>query len=352
MPLKRTHIAITQKDMVPIDIHRSMAGSKPKVYWTDDPEAPERAEPLVGAAAADLVVVGAGFSGLWAAILAVTDSPGRSVVIVEADTAGFGASSRNGGFLEASLTHGIGNGISHWPSEFDLLERLGDENFRAIVDFINNNDLDVGLEETGVIGVATQPWHVGEIRETQAMHHRFDQSAEFLDRSTVRSRVDSPTYLAGLYVPDGTAIINPAQLAWGLRRVAESLGVVLYDDSPVTGVEETGDRLVVKTPRGSVRTSKVVVATTAYRSPIRKMRRLIVPVYDYVLMTEPLTAEQMATLRWEGREGLSDVSSQFHYYRLTVDNRILWGGYDAIYRFNSAVGEQYDQAGNTHQILA
>jgi len=352
VPLKRTHIAITQKDMVPIDIHRSMAGSKPKVYWTDDPEAPERAEPLVGAAAADLVVVGAGFSGLWAAILAVTDSPGRSVVIVEADTAGFGASSRNGGFLEASLTHGIGNGISHWPSEFDLLERLGDENFRAIVDFINNNDLDAGLEETGVIGVATQPWHVGEIRETQAMHHRFNQSAEFLDRSTVRNRVDSPTYLAGLYVPNSTAIVNPAQLAWGLRRVAESLGVVLYDDSPVTSVEKSNDRLVVKTPRGSVTTSKVVVATNAYRSPIRKMRRLIVPVYDYVLMTEPLTAEQMATLRWEGREGLSDVSSQFHYYRLTIDNRILWGGYDAIYRFNSAVGEQYDQAGNTHQILA
>lgn len=343
---------LEQKGMVSIDIHRSMADSRPKVYWTDDPAAPERAEPLVGAAGADLVVVGAGFTGLWAAILAITESPGRGVVIVEADTAGFGASSRNGGFLEASLTHGIGNGISHWPKEFDLLERLGDENFRAILDFIKDNDLDVSLEETGGIGVATEPWHVGQIKKTQAMHHRFAQSAEFLDRSTVRERVDSPTYLAGLYVPHGAAIINPAQLAWGLRRVAENLGVVLYDDSPVTGIEEAGDRLVVTTPRGSVKASKVVVATNAYRSPVPRMRKFIVPVYDYVLMTEPLTAQQMATLGWEGREGLSDVSSQFHYYRLTTDNRILWGGYDAIYRFNSAVGERYDQAGNTHQILA
>lgn len=338
--------------MVSVDIHRSMADSRPKVYWTDDPAAPERAEPLVGDTEADLVVVGAGFSGLWAAILAVTESPGRSVVIVEADTAGFGASSRNGGFLEASLTHGIGNGILHWPKEFDRLERLGDENFRAIVDFINDNDLDVGLEETGVIGVATEPWHVEEINKTQAMHRRFAQSAEFLDRSTVRERVNSPTYLAGLYVPDKTAIINPAQLAWGLRRVVEDLGVVLYDDSRVIRVEESDDRLVVTTPRGSVRASKVVVATNAYRSPVPKMRRFIVPVYDYVLMTAPLTVKQMATLGWEGREGLSDVSSQFHYYRLTTDNRILWGGYDAIYRFNSAVGERYDQAGRTHQILA
>ncbi|MEE8457202.1 MAG: FAD-binding oxidoreductase [Acidimicrobiia bacterium] len=338
--------------MASIDIHRSMVDSRPKVYWTDDPAAPERAEPLVGAAGADLVVVGAGFTGLWAAILAITESPGRSVVIIEADTAGFGASSRNGGFLEASLTHGIGNGISHWPKEFDLLERLGDENFRAILDFIKGNDLDIGLEETGVIGVATEPWHVTEIKKTQAMHHRFAQSAEFLDRSTVRERVDSPTYLAGLYVPHGAAIMNPAQLAWGLRRVAENLGVVLYDDSPVTGIEEAGDRLVVTTRRGSVKASKVVVATNAYRSPVPRMRRFIVPVYDYVLITEPLTAKQMATLGWEGREGLSDVSSQFHYYRLTTDNRILWGGYDAIYRFNSAVGGRYDQAGGTHQILA
>ena len=101
---------------ISIDIHESIVGSKPQVYWTDDPDAPERTDPLVGVLDADLVVVGAGFSGLWAAIQAVTDAPGRSVIVVEADTAGFGASSRNGGFLEASLTHGIGNGVSHWPA--------------------------------------------------------------------------------------------------------------------------------------------------------------------------------------------------------------------------------------------
>jgi glycine/D-amino acid oxidase-like deaminating enzyme len=126
----------------------------------------------------------------------------------------------------------------------------------------------------------------------------------------------------------------------------------MYDDSPVTGIEESSGRLVVKTRRGSVRALTVVVATNAYRSPVPRMRRLIVPVYDYVLMTEPLTSEQMASLGWKGREGLSDVSSQFHYYRLTSDNRILWGGYDAIYRFGNAVGEQYDQAGSTHETLA
>jgi glycine/D-amino acid oxidase-like deaminating enzyme len=335
-----------------IDVQRSIAGAKPQVFWIDDSTAPEPADPLVGTTEADLVVIGAGFSGLWAAIQAAMDSPGRSVAVVEADTTGFGASSRNGGFLEASLTHGISNGMSHWPTEFERLEDLGDKNFRSIIDFIIDNDLDVGLEETGVIGVATEPWHVGEIQGTMELHHRYGQSAEVLDRAEMSKRVNSPTYLAGLYVPDGTAIINPARLAWGLRRVAEQLGVVMYDRSPVTDIEQSSGELSVTTARGSVKAAKAIVATNAYRSPIPKMRRRIVPVYDYVLMTEPLTSGQMASLGWSGREGLSDVSSQFHYYRLTTDNRILWGGYDAIYRFGNAVGEQYDQAGDTHQVLA
>ena len=343
---------LAERGEKPIDTHRSLVDSRPQVFWTDDPEAPERAAPLVDDADADLVVVGAGFSGLWAAIHAVTDSPGRAVAIVEAETAGFGASSRNGGFLESSLTNGIANGISHWPAEVERLERLGNANFRAIVDFIKDNDLDVGLEETGTIGVATEPWHLEEIAEARRLHHRYGQSAELLDESSLRARVHSPTYLGGVYMPDGTAIINPARLAWGLRRVAESLGVVLYDDSPVTGIERSDKKLFVTTRHGTLRASKVLVATNAYCSPVPRMRRFIVPVYDYVLMTEPLTGEQMALLGWEGREGLADVSNQFHYYRLTTDNRILWGGYDAIYRFNNAVGEQYDQAGNTHQILA
>jgi glycine/D-amino acid oxidase-like deaminating enzyme len=337
---------------ISIDIHESIVGSKPQVYWTDDPDAPERTDPLVGVLDADLVVVGAGFSGLWAAIQAVTDAPGRSVIVVEADTAGFGASSRNGGFLEASLTHGIGNGVSHWPAEFEHLESLGKENLKAITSFIKDNDLDVGLEETGAIGVATKQWHIDEIHEAKALHQRYNQTAVTLDRHAMSARVTSPTYLGGLYVPDGTAIVNPARLAWGLRRIAEKLGVVINDDSPVSDIEESSGQLVVTTPRGSVRASKVIVATNAYRSPIGRMRRLIVPVYDYVLMTEPLTTQQMASIGWEGREGLADLSSQFHYYRLTTDNRILWGGYDAIYRFRNAVGEQYDQAGSTHQTLA
>jgi len=297
-------------------------------------------------------VVGSGFSGLWAALQAVDDSPGRTVIVVEAETTGFGASSRNGGFLEASLTHGLANGEARWPSDIGKLETLGMANFDAIVDYIRDNALDVGLEVTGATGVATQPWHIEEIEESSAMHARHGQRAEILDRASMRTRLDSPTYVAGLFVPDGTAIIDPARLAWGLRGLAESKGVVFFDDSPVSRIDRNGPFLTVHTTGGTASASKVLVATNAYRSPVKPARRYIVPVYDYVLMTEPLGEAQMASIGWDGREGMSDVSNQFHYYRLTVDNRILWGGYDAVYRFNNAVGPQYDHAGPTHRTLA
>ncbi|MFV2000447.1 MAG: NAD(P)/FAD-dependent oxidoreductase [Acidimicrobiia bacterium] len=307
---------------------------------------------MTGNTDADLVVVGSGFTGLWAALQAVADAPGRNVVVVEAETTGFGASSRNGGFLEASLTHGLANGLAHWPSEIDVLERLGIENFQAIIDCIEDNNLDVGLEVTGAIGVATQTWHLTEVEESKTMHVEHGQRADVLDRADVRNRLNSPTYLAGIFTPDGTAIINPARLAWGLRALAETRGVTFFEDSPVSQVERLASAMVVHTPRGRVIAQKALVATNAYARPVRRMRRYIVPVYDYVLMTEPLSDTQMASLRWQGREGVSDVSSQFHYYRLTTDNRILWGGYDAVYRFNGALGSQYDQAGSTHVTLA
>jgi len=334
------------------DARRALEASEPRVFWTDDPQAPVRAEPLVGDTDTDLVVVGAGFSGLWAALHAVNDTPGRSVVVLEAETTGFGASGRNGGFLEASLTHGIANGVSHWPGDLAALERLGAENFAAIVDLIRDVGLDVGLEVTGATAVATEPWHIGELEEGVDLYREHGERVELLDRPSMRARVDSPTYIGGLHVPDGTALVNPARLAWGLRSLAESKGVVFHEDSPVRKVMRSGTSLVVEVPEGSVCARKVLVATNAYRGPVRSMRRYIVPVYDYVLMTEPLDAAQMASIGWEGREGLADASNQFHYYRLTTDNRILWGGYDAVYRFNNAVGEKYDAAGDTHRILA
>ena len=270
----------------------------------------------------------------------------------EGEVAGFGASSRNGGFLDASLTHGLSNGMSHWPDEVPTLIRMGDQNFDDIVSFIQTHDLDVGLEQTGSIAMATASWHLDDLARYKETAQEFGITCELLDQSAVRREVDSPTYLGGLKEPHGTAILDPARLVWALRTVAQSRGVRFFDHSPVRDINRSGSGLVVRTPSGNVVARKVIVATNAFAEPVKAMKRYMVPVYDYVLMTEPLSPAQMAAIGWSGRQALDDGNNQFHYYRLTVDNRILWGGYDAVYRYGSRVDPAYDQAGATHATLA
>lgn len=331
---------------------KALEGSKPAIYWTDRADAPDPSPALDRNVVVDLAVVGGGFSGLWTAIQAAERDPDRTIAIVEAEVAGFGASSRNGGFLDASLTHGLANGLSHWPDEMTTLLRLGDENFRDILAFTEGHNLDIGLEATGTFSVATAPWHVDELVEYAEQARAFGRAVELLDGEAMRAEVASPTYLGGLREGTGTAIVDPAAMVWELKRVAESLGVVTYDHSPVSTIDRSGTGLVVRTPSGTLLAHKVVVATNAYAQPTKAMRRYMVPVYDYVLMTEPLSDSQMASIGWDGRQGIDDGNNQFHYYRLTKDNRILWGGYDAVYHFGSRVDPAYDQAGTTHATLA
>lgn len=93
-------------------------------------------------------------------------------------------------------------------------------------------------------------------------------------------------------------------------------------------------------------------ATNAFPSPLRRVRPYIVPVYDYTLATEPLTDAQLSSIGWQGREGVADAANQFHYYRLTRDNRIVWGGYDTIYHFGGALREELDHRPRTYATLA
>src|SRR5438309_11162955 len=111
---------------------RALAEAAPRIFWLDRPDAPAPAAALSERVEADLAIVGGGFTGLWAALQAKQERPEREVVLLEAETVGFGASGRNGGFLDASLTHGLPNGIAHFPDEAETLVRLGRESYAAI----------------------------------------------------------------------------------------------------------------------------------------------------------------------------------------------------------------------------
>jgi glycine/D-amino acid oxidase-like deaminating enzyme len=310
-------------------------------YWLDTENRPPARTAFEGYSKVDLVIVGGGFTGLWAAVEAALQNPDQRVVVLEGGRIADGASGRNGGFVSASLTHGFRNGVSRWPHEIDQLELLGRENLAAIGDRIEEFGIDCDWIMSGEIDVAIAPYQAADLVDLHEQMHTHGIPSQLLDLHEVRARVNSPLYMAGLFDPH-VAMVNPAELAWGLARRAELLGVEIYENSPVTSLDDQGSHVVVGAAAGVITTPKVLLATNAYPPILRRLRHYVVPVYDYVLMTEPLTLEQRSSINWEGREGIGDSGNQFHYYRLTKDFRILFGGFDAIYHKNNGMSPAFD----------
>ena len=326
---------------------------QPQLYWLDaDPLEPEVHPTLIGETTTDLCIVGAGYTGLWTALLAKEKSPERKVIIIEQLETGAGASGRNGGFCSYSLTHGFMNGYSRFKDEMAIIERLGRENLEGIEATIKKHKIDCGFELTGEISVANEEWQMEGIIEEANLRNSFGDNVEVLSRKEMQSRVNSPLSVGGLWDPDGTALVDPARLVWGLEQACIASGVQIYENTSALRLERTSTGIIVHTPYGSVFAQKVALATNVYRSLVRSAKKYVVPVYDFQLVTEPLTPAQMESIGWKNREGLSEAGNQFHYYRLTKDNEILWGGYDAIYNFRGKVRHEYESSAETYAHLA
>ncbi|MGP3755332.1 NAD(P)/FAD-dependent oxidoreductase [Streptomyces sp. IBSNAI001] len=332
---------------------QSLSDARPLAYWLDDPGKPGALPALTRDERCDLLVVGGGYSGLWTALIAKERDPGRDVVLIEGHEVGWAASGRNGGFCAASLTHGLANGLERWPDEIGKLEELGVRNLDAIEAAVARYSLDCDFERTGEIDVATQPHQLDELRE---WHRRTEDlgfgGLEFLDRDRMRAEVDSPTFLGGLLDRHGVAMLHPAKLAWGLKEACLGLGVRIYENTRGLELVRSGAGTAVRTPYGRVFARDVALGTNIFPSLVRRVRPYTVPVYDYALMTEPLSADQLASIGWKNRQGLGDSANQFHYFRLSVDNRILWGGYDAVYPYGGRLNSALDQRPETFLKLA
>lgn len=331
----------------------SLADVREGSYWLDDELEPVNdASRVIGQLTADLLIIGGGFTGLWAAIEAKQHDPDLDVVLVEGNAVARGATGQNGGFVAASLTHGFANGLDRWPDDIARLTQMGQENLNGIEKFVIDNKIDCDWMRVGEMDVATEEYQIEGLQDFVDLAKPFGEELIWLDQNETRQRLNSPTYLGALFDPDSVAICDPARLAWGLRDTALALGVRIFEHSLVNDLQEKSDRVRAVTQFGSVTSPRVLLATNAFPPLLRRLKYLIVPVYDSVLVTEPLNAQQRSDIGWAGNEGVSDTGNQFHYYRPTADGRILWGGYDATYHYRSGFGPQHESSAKSWPKLA
>jgi glycine/D-amino acid oxidase-like deaminating enzyme len=286
-------------------------------WWITEAGAPEPAAALTRRVDADVVVVGGGYVGLWTALTLRRRDPTRRVVLVEADRCGHGPSGRNGGFL-----HG------YWSMLAWLRDRLGaDDALRlarageGIVPAVRELGDEVWLRESGMLEVATtaaQARAADRVVEA-ARQLGVPHEAVALTVEEVAARCGSPVFGRGVLFRDG-ATVQPARLAFALRRHALEAGVELYERTPATRVRDG----VVETPEGSARARDVVLATNAALARWRPLARRLAEFSSYVVLTEPVP-DVLDEIGWTGGEAIADGRMFLHYFRTTDDGRVLMG---------------------------
>ena len=326
--------------------------------WHDPDVMPEPMAPLSADEKCELLIVGGGFTGLWAALQAKERKPDADIILIEQTFIGDGASGRCGGFLSSTLTHGETNTEHRFADEAERLEMLGIQNMREYLESLTRYGIDARYEQTGEMMVALDAESVKRLR-AEYEHAKADgEDAVWFDEDAVREQVNSPLVIAGLWHRGGQdGVIDPARLCWGLKDVlVNQLGVRVFEGTRLIGVKPVGKKAMQANCEGGViHSEKVLMATNAFTSSIGRIRRSVIPVWDYQIATEPLTDEQLDRIGWgkTSRHALADDVNMFHYFRLTKDNRITWGGGGAVrYYFNNGIDRKFMNADACYEQLA
>jgi glycine/D-amino acid oxidase-like deaminating enzyme len=233
-------------------------------YWLAR-RPPREAVRLEGAQAADVVIVGAGLTGLWTAIFLKELDPGLAVAVIERGLAAHGASGRNAGIVSETVDHSHGLAIEHFgEAEARRLARLGEANLAELVGFLDHRGIDCDYEPTGRFMVALSDAHLEHARETVATARRLGLNGfRLLDRGRIQGELYSPLYLGAVSVSSG-GILDPVKLVEGLRTEAERVGVRVYEQSPVERLESAGAGVRAQSRMGRIDARRADLATSAY----------------------------------------------------------------------------------------
>ena len=310
----------------------------------DDDFAPRQALP--GPASYDVVVVGAGFTGLWAAYYLRRADPTLRVAVLEQEVAGFGASGRNGGWCSA-----------RFPTSWDVLARKSSAGeamrlHRSMQDasheigrVIEAEGIDAQFQRGGTITLARTPAQLARLRGDVATAHArgfTDADKRMLDADEAREMLAGKGVLGGSFTPH-CATVHPARLVRGLARAVEASGVRIFEQTTVRSIEPGR----VETDAGTVRAEVVLRATEGYTPQLKRHRRAVVPVYSLMVATEPLDDATWASIGLSGIAGehrptFSDARHLIIYGQRTADGRLAFGGRGAPYHFGSRIRPSYD----------
>ncbi len=317
----------------------ALKNSKYCPLWHDQADVrPEELPALSQNESCDLLIVGGGFTGLWAALQAKERVANANIILIERTFIGDGASGRNGGFINSSLAHGETNTDHHFPGEADKLYELGQQNMTELLATFKKYNIDARYEAVGETEVATNQYSVDELQKAYQEEKAAGDDVEFFNKEAMQAQVNSPTYLAGLWRKgDQNGIVDPARVCWGLKRVLLELGVRIFENTPLDDCQPLGhDKMQSSCLGYTITSDKVLMATNGYHNPVKAVSRTTIPVWDYQIATEPLSQSQLDELGWhKSRHAIGNHANMFHYYRVTQDNRITWGGGGAVrYYYN------------------
>jgi glycine/D-amino acid oxidase-like deaminating enzyme len=311
--------------------------------WLDEigePLTPQH--PLTGDATCDVAIVGGGLTGLWTAYALAVADPTLRVRILEAETCGFGASGRNGGWASAFFAgarevtaerrgrDGVIALHRHMLAAIDDIERTCTE-----------ESIDCSFERGGSLTLATSPAHVARIQEHVAADHRWgldEHDSQWLEPEEARDRVGAARVLGAAFTPH-CAAIQPARLVRGLAEAVRRRDVTVHEATRARAIEP--GRVV--TDRGTVRADVVVRATEGYTPQLAGSERQLIPLYSFIIATEPLPRSFWDGVGWRNRETITDGRHLIIYAQRTADDRIAFGGRGAPYHFGSGTRAIFDR---------
>jgi glycine/D-amino acid oxidase-like deaminating enzyme len=303
--------------------------------WTPRPA-------LGGDTDVDVAIVGAGFTGLWTAYYLAQADPSLRITVLEAETAGFGASGRNGGWCSALFPASLPSLAARSGREAALSQhRAMRETVDEVAAAAAAEGIDADLAKGGTIVLARSraQWQRARAEVAEARQWgRGQDDLRLLDRDEALGVVRATGTRGATYTPD-CAALHPARLVRGLAEAVERRGVTIHERTRVTGIEPGRAR----TTHGTVRAGTVVRATEGYTAGLPGQRRALVPVYSLVIATEPLPASAWEEIGLARRETFSDHRHLIIYGQRTADDRLVFGGRGAPYHLGSRIRPEFDR---------